>query len=74
MATPVPIAAKKPITILLDAIATKKATKEDKSKVPSIPIFTIPVRSHMIPTIAARARGIAKVTAIENTEVVIFAD
>jgi len=28
----------------------------------------------MIPTIAARARGIAKVTAIENTEVVIFAD
>jgi hypothetical protein len=28
----------------------------------------------MIPTIAARASGIAKVTAIENTEVVTFED
>jgi hypothetical protein len=37
-------------------------------------MLTIPVRSHMMPTIAAKARGIAKVTAIENTEVVMFAD
>jgi hypothetical protein len=28
----------------------------------------------MIPTIAARARGIAKVTAIEKTDVVTFED
>ena len=41
---------------------------EEKSSVPSIPIFTTPVRSHMMPTMAAIAKGKPKVKADPATE------
>ena len=53
-----------------DTEATKNPMKEETSSVPSIPIFTMPVRSHIIPTMAAIASGNPKVMDVATTEVV----
>ncbi|CAB5055823.1 unannotated protein [freshwater metagenome] len=60
-----------PRRMLLVSDDTKKAANAEVRSVPSIPIFTMPVRSHMIPTIAARASGSAKAVAVETTDVVM---
>ena len=51
----------------------KKPKNDEVNRVPSIPMFTTPVRSHIIPTIAAMASGKPKViydaaTATDETE------